>query len=690
MAASPAPSASDTAHDSASASPAHANTNSSTGNKKSRKKTITPGSAADFRRKEANRLAAERSRMRASEKAKGIQYNLDLATEENERLVKQIEELEAAAKARGVGVGVGMVVGQEMGRESEARQEGREGEEQGDDAGDEGHDEAEAQSRDIIAALLNGGLAGFDGFSEQAQGVAGQEGRTTMSSTWPDTETSLVSQDRLNNPDGSARTAPAAPSGPAAASTSGDAAQREDRTGTEPPSPFMRPADLAAPQLITSTTDPSPPSPSAQPTPSTSTPNAPPPPRPSSASRPAQLSSRKRKANVAFTYDPSAALAAVCSSVAVLLNAEMEKSLRDDVAASRESIAGLEKEVARLMREITEEEERWERARARREGEGEGDGEGEGGRGREREVGSDRAGGEGEGGGEGGGEGDDFGQDAERPHPSTSNQDPSHPHPTRTQNPPQSTRSEPFHTPTPLPSSTFAPIPILRTSITAQESETATHVARIPRAQEDVALFRTLKVAEEARLCPVVRMYLKVEAEEEAAAGGEGGEGGEGGGVGVLGGNGESGDGGDGIGAGVRGQGGQVGDDGERNGQRGSGVNNALAQGGDVAGEAVGAVGTVGATKSALNKRFKDLDQGLKYKEAKKHHIASVRAELKGLGGYLGLMVWGPKDHVRDTIITPLYGAPWAPHIIRMAFLSVPSSELRAVRRCYTMCKTKS
>ncbi|WVR00261.1 hypothetical protein IAU59_007404 [Kwoniella sp. CBS 9459] len=57
-------------------------------------KKAAPGSAADFRRREANRLAAERSRSRASEKAVALENARKSLAEENQSLKEQIAQLE--------------------------------------------------------------------------------------------------------------------------------------------------------------------------------------------------------------------------------------------------------------------------------------------------------------------------------------------------------------------------------------------------------------------------------------------------------------------------------------------------------------------------------------------------------------------------------------------------------------------
>ena len=64
------------------------------GEKTSRRKAIVPGSTADFRRREANRLAAERSRSRHAEKVDALGVTVNKLEEENERLRQEIAKLE--------------------------------------------------------------------------------------------------------------------------------------------------------------------------------------------------------------------------------------------------------------------------------------------------------------------------------------------------------------------------------------------------------------------------------------------------------------------------------------------------------------------------------------------------------------------------------------------------------------------
>ncbi|WVQ84470.1 hypothetical protein IAT38_006622 [Cryptococcus sp. DSM 104549] len=71
-----------------------------------------PGSAADFRRREANRLAADRSRSRQAEKGQALENAAALLGEENARLREQIAGLEEAAAAGAAGVAGGEGEGQ--------------------------------------------------------------------------------------------------------------------------------------------------------------------------------------------------------------------------------------------------------------------------------------------------------------------------------------------------------------------------------------------------------------------------------------------------------------------------------------------------------------------------------------------------------------------------------------------------
>ena len=71
-------------------------TSSKVGRKSRKKHRIVPGSSADFRRKEANRLAAERSRHRANKKQNALDVASEALEEENRRLKAELAELEGS------------------------------------------------------------------------------------------------------------------------------------------------------------------------------------------------------------------------------------------------------------------------------------------------------------------------------------------------------------------------------------------------------------------------------------------------------------------------------------------------------------------------------------------------------------------------------------------------------------------
>ncbi|KAK8853194.1 hypothetical protein IAR55_003896 [Kwoniella newhampshirensis] len=69
----------------------------------SKVRPIVPGSTADFRRREANRLAAERSRSRQHDKSSALDNAAKVLSEENARLREQIAQLEGGLRGSGVG-----------------------------------------------------------------------------------------------------------------------------------------------------------------------------------------------------------------------------------------------------------------------------------------------------------------------------------------------------------------------------------------------------------------------------------------------------------------------------------------------------------------------------------------------------------------------------------------------------------
>nr|XP_018260907.1 uncharacterized protein I303_06624 [Kwoniella dejecticola CBS 10117]OBR83065.1 hypothetical protein I303_06624 [Kwoniella dejecticola CBS 10117] len=126
--------------------------------------SVVPNSAADFRRREANRLAAERSRSRTSEKYNNLEVAAKSWKAENERLRAQIAELE---NPNGANIGQ---FGSDLGEASQDHRNEADEDRNGSSAAGEGNhttrqEEQEAHSNTILAALT--GISEAD-FSEAA------------------------------------------------------------------------------------------------------------------------------------------------------------------------------------------------------------------------------------------------------------------------------------------------------------------------------------------------------------------------------------------------------------------------------------------------------------------------------------------------------------------------------------------
>nr|XP_019044178.1 hypothetical protein I302_07459 [Kwoniella bestiolae CBS 10118]OCF23108.1 hypothetical protein I302_07459 [Kwoniella bestiolae CBS 10118] len=157
----------DSALASASLSPAPSPTPSKSSKPKSTPKSITKtkpprasivrNSAADYRRREANRLAAERSRSRTAEKYSTLGQTFKVLQDENERLRIQIAELENGARSNESQNDHILVPDSQAGGESQQA----EGEGEGHEEVSTTHEqEQEAHSNTILAALT--GITGVD------------------------------------------------------------------------------------------------------------------------------------------------------------------------------------------------------------------------------------------------------------------------------------------------------------------------------------------------------------------------------------------------------------------------------------------------------------------------------------------------------------------------------------------------
>ena len=222
---------------------------------------IIPGSAADFRRREANRLAAERSRSRQHDKVSALVTAAQTLADEKARLEKEISRLEKDGEAAIPGE-KSMVFATENTQEAQ-----------------------NTHSRTILAALMSGVDASFHGTADGAD-------TETDEASWTHVE-NLVKEAESNGRLGELATV---------AAGQGDG-------------PALVPEDTPAETVDKSET------------------------------------SRQALSQNGSGYNSISAATAMASAVAVAINAEMEKLLRDDLARTRAAIARTEREMARSRRE---------------------------------------------------------------------------------------------------------------------------------------------------------------------------------------------------------------------------------------------------------------------------------------------------------------------------------------------------
>lgn len=265
-----------------------------------------PGSTADFRRKEANRLAADRSRSRQAEKVGALQLALRSLGEENLRLRQDIAKMEAEQgisplpldqggdRSREGGQGQGQDLKHALAPISDARLPA---------AGASGSGSTEEAVASAGTMSADGRLA-----DEETETEDQAHSRTILAALMSDTDISqaldedwmnLVNQQPLQQED--ARQ-------PEAEATTG-------HDSTRPAEAEAGPSDGAAGVTVENTLNTM--------IPEVSTPSA----NPSS---------------------PSTTLPA-----SVALHAEIEKYLRDDVAATKAAIARIEQEIANFSADLT-------------------------------------------------------------------------------------------------------------------------------------------------------------------------------------------------------------------------------------------------------------------------------------------------------------------------------------------------
>ena len=286
---------------------------------------IVPGSSADYRRKEANRLAAVRSRYRASDKRQGTAKHKDQLEEQNARLKEEIARLEeelgvdpaldesapapvvnrdidasgngsgrenprteAVAKKGGIGVGRGDKLHTLDGAEHDGENFGEAS------SGDPAQD---SHSRTILAALMSNAADG-DGFGGAE---AGEEDE------WMQGVEEIFKEAESNGRLGELATIAAGRGG------KGKGRQGKVAGGGEPP--------------LTLSDDP--------------------------AAAAAENSGQAMSANDGkfqrVDFSRQAAVAATSSAMAISLNVEMERLLREDLVATKLAIGRVEREILRLQ-----------------------------------------------------------------------------------------------------------------------------------------------------------------------------------------------------------------------------------------------------------------------------------------------------------------------------------------------------
>lgn len=295
---------------------------------KGKRTRIVPGSEADFRRKEANRLAAERSRIRAHEKAAGLEVAARSLEEENARLKAQLARLEAevgggggvqshetdghataTATATLSGTGAGGIQSQSQ-SESESHSQPLHQTISVDDPSSDAATQAQndVHSRNILAALMSdAGITGVEEGDEATwmQGVENFIKEAESSGRLGELAAVAAGQ---NDGEGEGNAGIEGEGGDAQGGVSENSAAEGDQSSSVPPE------GQATPQLEADT---------------------------SSTSKPRVLG---------FTL--AGAAQATASAIAVALNTEMERILRDDLAATKAAIARLEREIAHVREGI--------------------------------------------------------------------------------------------------------------------------------------------------------------------------------------------------------------------------------------------------------------------------------------------------------------------------------------------------
>lgn len=243
---------------------------------KKKKRSVVPGSAADFKRREANRLAAERSRTRAAERSHALKDASYRVTSENQRLQQDIARLQIANAAA---VAAGVVV---PGSDDVS------GVDQADESAQPAIDDVQkAQQESHSQAILNALIQGVNGTASGDAGADGHEIWGELFAEPVESKEEKVKEGRL---------------GELADLATGQKGKGSSKSATTHGDDGALHSDFAWDHF--------------------------------------SLADIK--------YDADQAVVVAASSLAVAINAEMEKVIRDDMALTKAAIMNLEKQIALL------------------------------------------------------------------------------------------------------------------------------------------------------------------------------------------------------------------------------------------------------------------------------------------------------------------------------------------------------
>ena len=280
---------------------------------------IVPGSAADYRRREANRLAANRSRSRAHEKALALETAAQTLGEENFRLKQEIARLENGNGTRLPSTGPVATDTTPVAAETTATA-GSGPETMEGTANEEihgtGNEAQDSHSRTILAALMSGAVDGTfsatgDADADEASWMQGVEDMFKEAAESSGRLGELAAVAAGQGDDGSAPADSSTVSHEAGHDPAAQSAEVEEEVDAGM-------GEVAEPVHSIEQVD---------------------------------IASRDRGQSKGVVFSASAAAAATASAMAVAINAEMEKLLRDDLATTKAAIAKIEREIIQLRQQ---------------------------------------------------------------------------------------------------------------------------------------------------------------------------------------------------------------------------------------------------------------------------------------------------------------------------------------------------